>query len=240
MKSIMLVTPVYRRFDLTRLMLLQRMDTILQAAAYGVRVGCVCIGDWENLAIARMCGFHTIEAPNILGSKYNDGHQYAYEDGWDISFQVNSDQVFDPELLLKIADSPDDKIIESYWLTAVHKSGTKALTYQNPLWSMLAYPRQLLAANPRPCEEQLMSMCDTSVRQGVLYANRDKEIYIHKVESGPLEVVQFESEQQLTPWKRNEILAARQGISEHSVPWEGISLIHGEPFTMRMQDFYGI
>lgn len=238
MKSILLVTPVFHRYELTRLMLIKRMDTLHEAKAHGVEVGCVCIGDWENLVVARECGFDTIEAPNILGSKYNDGHQFAVEEGYDISFQVNSDQVFDPRLFIEMAKSPDDKIIETRWLTAVHESGTKALTYQNPLWSMNAYPRQLLVANPRPCDETLMSMCDSSVRRGVIAANG--VVYVHEVVTGPLETVQFESDFQLTPWKRNLTVAKYFGVEEHPVPWEGIALIHGEPFTLSVQDFYGV
>lgn len=238
MKSIMLVTPVYHRFKLTRLMLLQRMHTIAQAKAHGVEVGCVCIGDWENLAVAKGCGFDTIEAPNTLGRKYNDGHQFAVKKDYDISFQVNSDQVFDPRLLIEMAKSPDDKIIQTNWLTAIHESGTKALTYRNPLWSMNAYPTRLLAPYPRPCQEDLMSMCDSSVRWGVIAANPN--VFVHEIGTGPLETVQFESSLQLTPWKRNVVVAAHSGVSEHRVPWEGIALIHGEPFVAEMQEFYGV
>lgn len=237
-KSLLLVTPVFRRFDLTRMMLLKRVDTFAEAKAHGVTVGCVAVGDEENLGVAAECGFEVLEAPNVLGRKYNDGHQFAVENGWDISFQTNSDQVFDPRLLVAIANSPSDSLIQTHWLTAVHPLGRKALTYRNPLWSMKAYPRQLLEKNPRPCDDSLMRMCDTSVHDGVVAANGDLPVY--SIETGPLETIQFESGFQVTPWKRNITVAWYTGTREHPVPWEGISLIHGEVFTSAVQEYYGV
>lgn len=125
MKSIMLVTPVFRRFELTRIMLEHRVETFKSAQALGVSCGCVVVGDAPNLAVAEGLGFDVIEAPNLLGSKYNDGHQFSVENGWGISFQVNSDQVFDPHLLLELSRSPDDKLIQTEWLTAVHGTGKR-------------------------------------------------------------------------------------------------------------------
>lgn len=237
MRSILLVTPVWRRFELTRIMLTHRVKTFLEAEALGVRCGCVVIGDDENLATAVSLGFHAIEAPNVLGSKYNDGHELAVTAGWDFSFQVNSDQVFDPRLLAAIVQSPHDMLIETQWLTAVHRGGGKAISYKNPIWAMKAYPTHLLKNVPRPCDELAMSMCDTSVHNGVAAANPDAGTHI--VEIGPLETVQFESGNQMTPWKRHLYAGMMSSTLECPVPWEGLAEIHGEDLVLEMREFYG-
>lgn len=239
MRSIILVTPVHRRFPLTQLMLRQRVATFTEAESKGIRCGCVVIGDDDNLGLAEELGFDIIEAPNVLGSKYNDGHEHAVNNGWDVSFQVNSDQVFDPELLVAIASSPPDKLIETSWLTAVHNSGKKALSYRNRVWSMKAYPRQLLEWNPRPCQEDLMQMCDSSVHNGVVIAN-PQPLAVHNIVIGPLETIQFESGYQLTPWRRNVFVAKDFGVGEHEVPWDGVVNLHGPEFTAQMKEFYGL
>jgi hypothetical protein len=238
-KDIMLVCPVYRRFTLTRLMLEHRVKTFNAAAhQYGVDCQCVCIGDPQNLQVAEALGFDALEAPYVLGRKYSDGHSHAYNQGWRISFQVNSDQVFTPELLAAIAQSPDDQLIETSWLTAVHGSGRKAISYKNYAWAMKACPTSLLANNPRPCDDTIMSMCDTSTHLGVIGSN--PPLKIHEVETGPLETIQFESGFQVTPWSRNVKVGAMGGYKEGEVPWFDIANIHGDVFTMKMRDFYGL
>lgn len=238
MKRLLLVTPVYMRYRLTEIMLKHRKKTFAEARDLGVECQCAVIGDVPYVKLAEDLGFIGFYRANYLGAKYNTGHQYAVEAGYDYSFHCNSDQVFDPRLLKAISESPEDKCIKTKWLTNVHKSGEKALTYRNPLWSMTAYPTKLLAKNPRPCQEDLMSMCDTSTRQGVTEAN--PTVTEHLVEVGPLETIQFESSTQLTPWKKNLMVAMRDGVVETSVPWAEIGDVHGYDLVKEMRDFYGL
>jgi len=219
-------------------MLEHRAQTFEEAASLGVEAQCVCVGDFENVELARTLGFVGIESPNILGAKYNDGHQWAVEHGFDFSFHVNSDQAFDPRLLQAIDQSPTDVLIQTRWMTAVHGTGIKAIQYRNPIWAMKAYPTELLARNPRPCEENIMKMCDTSTHEGVLKANPDAGTLWLEVD--PLETIQFESGFQITPWKRHLWVAGLEKRGEVPVMWDEIAELHGEKFTARMKTFYGI
>lgn len=236
--SVLLVTPVFRRFHLTRLMLEHRVRTFEEATNLGVECQCVCIGDLDNVELARSLGFVGIEAPNLLGAKYNDGHEHAVDYGYDFSLHCNSDQVFDPELLALIDTAPTDTLLQTRWLTAVHDTGRKAISYRNPLWSMKVYPRALLERNPRPCGEGLMSMCDSSTHDGVLAANPG--VGTTWLEVGPLETIQFESGFQITPWKRNLMVAGLTKTGETPVPWDRIGQLHGPKLVQDMRRFYGL
>lgn len=235
--SVLLVTPAYRRYDLTALMLEQRRATFAEARKLGVECECVVIADDANLDIARGLGFATVEAPNVLGRKYNDGHEYAVREGFDFSFHVNSDQVFDPRLLGLLADAPRRRLLATHWMTAVSRSGRRAITYQNPVWAMRIYPVEALRNAPRPCAEDIGRMCDTSTHEGVAAANPGMAMAF--VEAGPLETIQFESRIQLTPWSRHQKLALMDGTWQGAVPWDAIAEIHGQTFVRRVQQFYG-
>lgn len=237
MRHIALVTPVFRRFALTEIMLKHRKQTFIELEKLGVVGTCVVIGDDDNLITADGLGFPTIQSPNLLGAKYNDGHQWAVENHFDISFQVNSDQVFHPELLRRIAESPLDSLIRTVWSSFVHGSGKKSLIFQNPVWSMKAYPTDLLRKAPRPCSEDIMSMCDTSTHNGVVKVNPNAPT--HTVELGPLESIQFESGFQITGWLNWVKLARYVGTQEVPVPWDEITRMHGHTLTDSMRRFYG-
>lgn len=234
----MLVTPVFRRYALTEIMLVHRRAAFNAAAALGVECGCVVIGDEENVAAATSLGFDGILAPNVLGSKYNDGHEFALNTGWDISLQCNSDQVFHPDLLVALSEAPLDKLIRTIWMTFVHGTGTRCLSFQNPVWALKAYPTELLKSNPRPCEESIMRMCDTSTHNGVVSANPGLDT--HTIEVGPLECIQFESSFQITPWKKNLHVAMMTGERERPVPWKVIADMYGENLERDMRRFYGM
>jgi hypothetical protein len=236
--SVLLVTPVFRRFEHTRIMLEHRVKTFEEADSLGVEAQCVCIGDFENVELARSLGFIGIEAPNFLGAKFNDGHERAVELGYDFSFHVNSDQVFDARLLHAIDSAPDDKLIQTRWMTAIHPTGNRAIQYRNPLWAMKAYPTRLLEKNPRPCEEEIMRMCDTSTHEGVLRANPGVETLW--IEVGPLETIQSESGYQVTPWKRHLWVAGLEKKGEVPVMWDEIGALHGLELVDTMQKFYGL
>lgn len=214
------------------------MRIFAEARELGVECQAVVIGNDDNLKLARSLGFATIEAPNWLGRKYNDGHAWALAEGFDFTFQVNSDQVWDPRLLVAIAESPDDCMIQTRWLHAVHRDGWKAITTYNPLWSMTAYPTNLLRNNPRPCDETLDRMCDTGVRAGVQAANPDAGV--HEIELHPLETIQFESPTQLTSWGRHQKVALSNGTWETSVPWEEIRELHSDQLVSEVMSFYSV
>lgn len=235
-----LCMPVWGRRELTAILL--RHLRVTFGAVEAVECQCVVIGsDDDTLALAESLGFVALRAPNVLGSKYNDGHEWAFRNGYDVSFQVNSDQCFDPRLLERIAAAgTTGRLIQTRWLTAIHRDGRRAITTWNPIWSMKAYPTSLLAANPRPCPEHLDRMCDTGTHDGVVLANPDldpeqdvEEIVLH-----PLETVQFESPTQLTPWSRHVMVALTTQRLEIKPPWDLIAEVHGKNLVKELREFY--
>lgn len=239
MKKLLCVTPVFKRLEMTRLMLDQRVKTFEAAEKLGIQCQCICVGDPENVALARSLGFIGIEQENVLGAKYNTGHEWAVNHGYDVSFHCNSDQVFSPQLLVQLAHSPQDKLIHTTWLCAVHSSGKKSITFSDrEYWTMTAYPVQLLKKAPRPCQESIMRLCDTSTHDGVVKANPGAEV--HKIEVDPLETIQFESGFQVTPWKNNLLRGLADGTREVAVPWAEIGQLHGKEFLAKMKDFYKV
>lgn len=238
MNTLSLCTPVWGRVELTELLLRERVRTFVAARDLGAECHCVVIGDDANLEVARGLGFDAIRAPNVLGAKYNDGHEWAVWNGFDVSFQVNSDQTFDPRLLAAIAAAPKDSLIKTRWLTSIHRDGRRAITTYNPVWAMTAYPCALLERNPRPCAEDIGRMCDTSVHEGVVRANPNAPTVW--LEVGPRETIQYESPTQLTSWGRHVKVALMNGTHEHGVPWDDIEAQHGADFVRDIKRFYGV
>lgn len=239
MNKVLLVSPVFRRFELTRIMLKHRRAAITAARQLGVDAQCVCIGDEENLKVAESHGFATIPAPNILGSKYNDGHEYAVNMGYTYSLHCNSDQTFTPEFLKSISSCPTDRIIRTHWMTFIKGDGKSSLTFANPMWALKIYPTALLKSNPRPCNEEAMRMCDTSTRDGVVAANPDMPD-MHTLDIHALDALQWESGFQMTPWSKNLKVASWTGKGEEPVPWDGIANSYGPELVSDMKGFYGL
>lgn len=77
---------------MTRLALAQRAHLVGELAARGITATCVIVADDENLEIARDYGFETVEQDNtMLGRKFNDGIEYACNNGADFVVSVGSD-----------------------------------------------------------------------------------------------------------------------------------------------------
>lgn len=94
MTSLWFVTPVYRRFHLTRICLEQRRR-LLEALPFEARQ--VIIGDDENLDVARDLGFDIVEKDNkYVASKFNAGYRYACENGATHCMPIGSDSWLHP------------------------------------------------------------------------------------------------------------------------------------------------
>lgn len=237
MRSICLVIPVWKRYALTRIMLENLKNTFYFCQARNVMAHAVVIGDDANLDVATDLDFSAIESENLLGKKYSDGHQFAVESGFDVSLHCNSDQAFNFDLLCRMANAPDDKIIQSHYLTAIHKSGERAISYRNPVWAFNAFPTKLLANNPRPVPDHVLRNCDTASVRGVCEANPNVGTF--DVRGGYFDAIQFESDNQMTPWERHVMVASKTNSGhEDGVPWDAIELIHGKWFLSSIIQFY--
>ena len=87
------VTPVHRRFELTRIVLEQRRRLCDALTLQGVDAGCVVVGCDSNLRAARDLGFDVVERANDShNDRFNDGMEYACRElGADYVVPLGSD-----------------------------------------------------------------------------------------------------------------------------------------------------
>ncbi len=197
-KTLWFVTPAFRRFELTAICLRQRAWVCRELAKVGIDATCVVIADDENLATARRLGFYTVERSNDLGlgCKFNDGYQYALDEGADYVAPIGSDTWVDPASLYPENLPRRNEIACSHHYMVVHESGERCL----PCWVdppqpsttvALVFPGALLRASKgRPCLEHIRSGCDGSLIRGLTV---DREISWRYVDLHPLQNVAFQS-----------------------------------------------
>jgi glycosyltransferase involved in cell wall biosynthesis len=100
--NVWIVSPAWRRFAVTRLVLAQRQRLCADLAARGMDAQMLIVADDENLEIATEYGAVALETPNLpLGRKCNAGLRRAGEEGADWIVWIGSDDwihpdVFDP------------------------------------------------------------------------------------------------------------------------------------------------
>ena len=96
--AVWLVSPAWRRYEVTRMVLAQRQHLITELVARGLDAHSLIVADDENLDIAREYGSQTVEAPNnALGRKWNTGLRHACEHGADYVVWVGSDDWVHPD-----------------------------------------------------------------------------------------------------------------------------------------------
>jgi glycosyltransferase involved in cell wall biosynthesis len=105
-----LVSPAWRRYDVTRVALAQRAHLQGELADRGIEAVSVVVADDENLDIAREYGCVTVEQNNdMLGRRFNDGIHAALELGADIVVVLGSDDWLHPDAFdrLPAAQAPE-------------------------------------------------------------------------------------------------------------------------------------
>jgi len=108
--SIWFVSPAWRRYEVTRMVLAQRRHCMNVLERRGFETGSVIVADDDNLDIAREYGMDTVEHANIpLGRKTNAGLRYAGEQGADWIVYVGSDDWVHPDLFGAIPAEPQTR-----------------------------------------------------------------------------------------------------------------------------------
>lgn len=96
MSNLWFVTPVYRRFYLTKVCLEQRRRMI---DALPFEAHQVVIGDDENLDVARELGFDIVEHDNsFVSAKFNAGYRHALAQGATHCMPIGSDSWLHPSV----------------------------------------------------------------------------------------------------------------------------------------------
>jgi len=118
--NVCLVTPAWRRVDVTRVALAQRAHLRGELAGRGVELSCVVVADDENLDLAADFGFDGLWQTNDhLGRKVNDGIEYAYDRGADWICFAGSDNWLHPDLFDGLDGFDQERIVAGTELAVV-------------------------------------------------------------------------------------------------------------------------
>lgn len=175
----------------------------------GVAAHCVVVGDDENLAIARECGFDVAVRDNVwLGRKFNDGIQYALENGADWIVPIGSDDWIDVSYLWPLPSTPART---GQWYAPVAADRLTLLTVDQPAG---AGPRMLhkdlFTRTARPIDERLRRGVDRSL----IAALERPAFEVRQIH--PLQYVGFRGDRHITTYSK---LRRAWGGTECSDPW---------------------
>lgn len=224
------VTPVHGRFDLTRICFEQRARLLRQLAGLGVDARQVVVGDDANLATAREFGFTTLERPNVLGLRINDGFEFACrEGGADHVVYAGSD---DWMLAGPLADLPEPgRARASGWNAWVDPEGTSVTTVDSPPvlgnapWTVSRGALEPLGF--RPVRDELMRGIDTS-----MWERLGPDLFDFCAYDDPLRWVGFKGgDQQITEWPLQAMGGCRYGF-------DVLAARYPPDLVERMKEFY--
>jgi hypothetical protein len=200
-KSLCFITPVWKRYELTEIVLKSRRRVCDELANHNISASSVIIGDDDNLDIARSLGFAVVERDNeFLSRKFNDGYEYAFDNAFDYCYPVGSDSILTADQF--IHNVGRDTPIASHYYTMIHASGMERIDVQIKVpggIGPLIIPVPMLRKFPRPIPEDMRRGCDNAARQTILRA----DIVIETREEHQWEHVAFQSGiTQITDYER--------------------------------------
>lgn len=216
MPSLWLIIPAYQRYDVSAVTFPQLAwagnELILK---HDISARVVVVANDENLDIARMYGFVTLERLNgPLGRKWNDGYEYACRNGADYVAPCGTDDWLDPDYLAQLPDT--NQVRASRESSVVNEDGTRLATIR------IGYPggdgiriiptTLLKACGYRPAADHKRRAIDTSVWMTLNQTERYEFVY----SADPLSIVEFKSsENQLNSY--GELARGFESV-EHE-PW---------------------
>lgn len=208
--TIWFVTPAYRRFDLTAVCLDQRVDVIRKLAAAGVEARCVVIADDANLDLARERGFDTVESPNVVSDKFNDGMQYAGEHGAEWIVPIGSDSWIDPVFFLGLHRGMT-RTSQWYCHVTADRLGQARIRRVSGAGPYVLHRSLLEPGGFRPATPGLMRHVDSATLAGLAQPPVFRPFHRH-----PFQYIGFRGEPHITSYQS---LMKRWGVSEHTDPW---------------------
>ena len=206
------VTPAFGRYELSALCFDQRLDVIRALAEAGVAARCVVVADDENIDLARERGFDVVERDNEwLGRRFNDGIEYACQNGASRVIPIGSDSWIDPAYFLPL---PPRRETLTSRLYAVVTADRMAEVYVNDTKGAGPYvlAREALRSTKyRPARDDIKRGVDSSTIRGLRYRVRWTHREVH-----PFQYVGFRGVPHLTPYRT---LVEAWGVREHLDPW---------------------
>lgn len=228
MPSLWIVTPAYRRFELTRLVFEQRRRLLVALEdIWGIDAHQLVVADDPNLDTAAEAGFKTLERPNELGRRINDGFEHACARGADYVVYAGSDDWMLADWLVDLP--PQGR---------VRASGRNAWTDGTHLWTMESPPvlgdapwvvsrEALCPLGFRPVDNSLMSGVDTS-----MWTCLGEHLFDFHPDDDPLRWVGFKGGgTQITPLE----LQIRGGTQ---YPFDHLATRYPTDLVERMKEFY--
>jgi hypothetical protein len=195
MKKVFVITPVWKRVDITKIVF-YNFDRIKNNLINHVDLNFVIIGDDDNLDIARKYNFFTIKQNNkYLGRKFNDGFEFSIRNGADAVLPVGSDSLITDSIVRSgAALSSHDNIVFSTKHSMLNEKGTRIgcintakLNKNQNKGALWFYGKRLLEkAASRPCGEFRNSSCDRSTietltkkNKNIVFKENNKSFYEH-------------------------------------------------------------
>lgn len=234
------ITPAFQRYELTRICLEQRNWAIEKLAGVGVEASSVVIADDDNLDVARSLGHATVERDNEwLGRRFNDGYEWAANNGSTHAFPIGSDSWVDPQFIIDALDRPDAReydVVASRWYQRVNADGTIRRKLWVPVLQGVSYVIPIAALDDcghRPCQDELRRGCDGSTWDTV---RRRQGVRVVWSEAHELDTVSFESWPQITAFSK---LGGRWGRGDvHVGVFSGLTEHYPEDLVAKIQAFY--
>lgn len=182
------VTPAFRRYELTRVVLEQRRRIVDFLAERDVEARQVVIADDRNADIAEELGFDVLRRLNYpLARRFNDGIQYAAQHGAEWIVPIGSDSFLDPAYLFPL---PGPNVMRSstvYALAEPERLGRLRITTPSGVGPYMI-PRSHLPKSLRPAQEWRKRGVDGSTLRGL-----KRGLTVEMVDLHPWQYVGFRS-----------------------------------------------
>ena len=240
--SLAFLTPVWQRFSLTEICLLQRRHACdYLKEHHGLDATCIVIGSDENLEIAESFGFIGQHHENLavaahvnrgepyvcLGMKFNAGYGRAYEEGIDLVFPIGSDSWIDPIYFSELPEPGELLLSRAYNLVTpdAQRRGALWIGWEGGVqwisWTKDWLHRRRHTGVFEVVSPDLSKGCDTST-----WVHKHQEIRVGEHHHHQLEYVAFQS-------PSNQITDYAHIMSKY-----GVGEVQGEAVFADLQDHY--
>lgn len=225
MTSVWLITPAYRRYDLSEVCFAQHAWVAKQLAPKGVRVTSCVIADDHNLELAKAHGFATVRRRNdFLGARFNDGMQFAAAEKADFVVPLGSDSWIHPSFFEVLPDPAGSTLVTGRYYALVDEAGEKlarlSIKVAGGVGPNVIPARMLEQVGWRPYGNELQRGCDHSLLTSLQSAHRVSYAWRNLAR---LQYVGWRTQgMQLNSYVR---LVSRYGDGEELDPWKELPLV---------------
>jgi len=235
--SLIFITPVWQRYELTEIVLLSRRTVCDELAKHGIYATSVIIGDDDNIDIARGLDFYVVEMDNeFLSRKFNEGYAKAFDLDFDYCYPVGSDSILTADQFIN--NLGEELPIASHYYSMIHSTGDERIDVKIAVpggIGPLIIPVSLLTKFPRPIKEDMRRGCDNAARQTILSAG----VPILTREEHQWEHVAFQSGiTQITDYERIRRVYNAEQYDVTDGVFPEIEELYPASVITRIQDYY--